>query len=283
MMKSKWNVLLLLLAVNLMAFTNSAVAQKSIELKYQLKQGEQFTNVSNIEQTIQFEAMGQKVTLDQEMSFYLESVIDSVKNEQITQRTTFKRIVMDQRIFGMEIKYDSEDSSTFNSPMGTEFATQMNKLINASVISLMDERGHVIDMDMSALGNAGEMSSTLNTGNNYAVYPDHKIKVGESWEEELEPMETSNMAVKVKYTLKKATRKEAVLEVDGVLSANIDNPEAGGELDGTMTGEMTIDRKTGMVKVSSLQLDMTMDVEQNGMKFPATATSFVDTKIEKVK
>jgi hypothetical protein len=280
-MKNPINVLFLILAVSFTGFINQSIAQKSVQLKYHLESGDRFNNVSNIEQTIQFEAMGQKATLDQEMTFYMASEIDSVVDGIITQSTTFKRIVMDQKIFGMEINYDSDDSSTFNSPMGAEFAAQMNKLINATVVARMNDRGQVQEMDLSELGDAGEMSGNLNTGNNYAVYPDYKVKVGESWEEELKPLETSNMAVKVKYTLKKATRKEAVLDVDGILSANIDNPEAGGELDGTMVGEMTIDRKTGMVKVSSLQLDMEMEMEKNGMNIPATVTSFIETTIKK--
>lgn len=280
-MKNPINVLFLILAVSFTGFINQSIAQKSVQLKYHLESGDWFNNVSNIEQTIQFEAMGQKATLDQEMTFYMASEIDSVVDGIITQSTTFKRIVMDQKIFGMEINYDSDDSSTFNSPMGAEFAAQMNKLINATVVARMNDRGQVQEMDLSELGDAGEMSGNLNTGNNYAVYPDYKVKVGESWEEELEPLETSNMAVKVKYTLKKVTRKEAVLDVDGILSANIENPEAGGELDGTMVGEMTIDRKTGMVKVSSLQLDMEMEMEKNGMNIPATVTSFIETTIKK--
>jgi len=280
-MKTKLNLLLVLSVLLISGSFNGVVAQKSIELKYNLKAGDQFATVSQIEQTIQFEAMGQKVTLDQDMAFYMTNDVDSVKDGLITQRTTFNRIVMDQQIFGMEIKYDSDDSTTFNSPMGTEFADQMNKLINASVTSVMDDRGQVKDMDLSALGTAGEMPSSVTTGNNYAVYPDHKVKVGESWESELETQETTKMAVKMVYTLKKATRKEALLDMKGDLSANLDNPDASGNLAGTITGTMTVDRKTGMVKESSIQMDMTMDVEQNGASFPATVSSFVDTKIEK--
>jgi len=282
-MKTKLNLLLVFSILIFSGSFNAVVAQKSIELKYNLKVGDQFTTVSEIEQTIQFEANGQKITLDQDMAFYITSDMDSVKDGLITQRSTFTRIVMNQQIFGMEINYDSDDSSTFNSPMGPEFANQMNKLINASVISVMDERGQVKEMDMSALGTESEMPSTVTTGNNYAVYPDHKVSVGESWESQLETQENTKMAVKMVYTLKKATRKEAFLDLKGDLSANMDNPDASGNLDGTIAGTMTVDRKTGMVKESSIQMDMTMDVDQNGMSFPATVSSFVDTKIEKVR
>lgn len=262
---------------------NTAFAQKSIELKYKLKPGQQFTQVTNIEQTIQFDAMGQKATLDQEMVFYTSNTIDSVNANLISQNSVFNRIVMDQQIFGMTIKYDSDDSTTFNSPMGPEFAEQMNQLIGAKVVSTITDRGQLQHLDASALGVAGEMSSSLNTGNNYATYPDHKIKVGDSWEETLNAVESSKMAVTIKYTLTKASKKQAVLSLEGVISANELNPETGGELNGTMKGEMTVDRKTGMVITSSLQMDMTMEMEQNGMKFPATVNSFVDTTIKEEK
>ncbi len=282
-MKTKLNLLLVFSILILSGSFNGVVAQKSIELKYNLKVNDQFSVVSQIEQTIQFDANGQKIALDQDMTFYTTSHIDSVKNDLITQRTTFNRIVMNQQIFGMEINYDSDDSTTFNSPMGPEFAEQMNKLINASVISVMNDRGQIKDVDLSALGDAGETPSSVTTGNNYAVYPDHKVKVGESWESELETTEEAEMVIKMVYTLKKATRKEALLDMKGDLSANITNPDAPGNLSGTITGTMTVDSKTGMVKVSSIQMDMTLDIEQNGSKFPATISSFVDTKIEKVE
>ena len=263
--------------------TNTAIAQKSIMLKYNLKAGQQFSNESSIEQTIQFEAMGQKATLDQDMDFYMTNAVDSVENGNITQSSTIDRVVMDQQIFGMSLKYDSEDSTTFNSPMGPEFADQMNKIIGTKVVSTINERGQLQRMDASAFGAAGEMSNSLNTGNNYATYPDYKVKVGDSWEESLTPMETSNMAVQVTYTLAKVSRKQAVISLEGVLSANELNPEVDGELNGTMKGEMTVNRKTGMVIESSIQLDMTMEIEQNGMKFPATVSSFVDTDIKELK
>lgn len=275
---------LLIVAVLLMAgFGYTAKAQKSIDLKYNLQVGDQFSNESKIEQTIQFEAMGQKATLDQDMVFYMTSSIDSVNQGLITQKTVFDRIVMDQQIFGMEMKYDSQDSSTFNSPMGAEFATQMNKMIGAAVYATMNEKGKIDHMDVSALGDAGDMSGSLNSGNNYAVYPDHKVKVGDSWTEELTVQKSDKMAVKMTYTLTKATKKEAVISLAGTLSGNTLNPEASSEVDGTMKGEMTVDRKTGMVSVSKIQLDMTMQMDKDGMKFPAEVTSFIDTVIKKIK
>lgn len=282
-MTIKRNLFLFIAVILFLGFNNTASAQKSIELKYKLQVGDQFSNESNIEQTIQFEAMGQKVTLDQDMTFYMTANVDSVNGDLITQSTIIDHIVMDQQIFGMQIKYDSDDSTTFNSPMGTEFADQMNKLIDAAMISVMTDKGQVKKMDLSALGDAGEMSSNLNTANNYALYPDQKVKVGDSWEIELEPLTTNKKGVKINYTLKKATRKEVVLTLEGVLSGNLTNPEANGELEGTMKGEMTIDRKTGMVNTSNIQMDMTMEVEQNGMNFPAVVSSFIDTKIKKLK
>jgi len=282
-MTIKSNILLLISSLLFAGFVNTAMAQKSIELKYKLLPGDQFSNKSNIEQTIQFEAMGQKATLDQDMVFYMTSFIDSVKDGMITQRTVFDHIVMDQQIFGMQIKYDSQDTSTFDSPMGAEFATQMNKMIGAAVISVMNERGQVDRMDVLALGDAGDMSGNLNSGNNYAVYPDHKVKVGDNWTEQITPQESSNITVNMIYTLTRSTRQQAMLTLNGTLSENLTNPEANGKVDGTMKGEMTIDRKTGMVSLSKIQMDMTMQMEKDGMTFPATVTSFIDTEIKKIK
>ena len=159
----------------------------------------------------------------------------------------------------------------------------MNKMIGAAVISVMNERGQVDRMDVLALGDAGDMSGNLNSGNNYAVYPDHKVKVGDNWTEQITPQESSNMTVNMIYTLTRSTRQQAMLTLNGTLSENLTNPEANGKVDGTMKGEMTIDRKTGMVSLSKIQMDMTMQMEKDGMTFPATVTSFIDTEIKKIK
>ena len=54
-------------------------------------------------------------------------------------------------------------------------------------------------------------------------------------------------------------------------------------MNGTTEGEMIVNVKTGILISSKIDLDMTMDIEQNGTKFPATLLSTSTTTVKKVK
>lgn len=281
-MKSKIQISLLLLIGLFLINISGAFAQKSIELKYNLNEGDKYVFVTDIEMDMTFEAMGATATLDQVMSIQMTSLVSKLEGDEISQDFTFDRITMNQKIFGMEINYDSDDSSTFSSGMGAQIADQMNKVIGASIKMIMDDRGKIKDIDVSSITDNSDLTNNFGSGNTYAVYPEGKVKVGESWEEEIKPMEDSEMKVHAKYTLLKVSRKQAVIGVEGTLSANeIEGQEI--KLNGTTVGEMIVDRKTGILISSIIDLEMAMDIDQGGVKIPATIMSTSETNVKKHK
>ncbi len=260
---------------------SGAIAQKSIELKYNLNEGDTYIFVTDMEQDITFEAMGQTTTLDQVMSIQMTSLITGIEGDDIKQDFTFDKIKMNQSIFGMEIVYDSEDSSTFTG-MGGQIAAEMNKVIGSTIKVIMDDRGNIKDMDLSSFSDNSDLSNNLSSGNTYAVYPDGKVKVGDSWETDIKPLEDSEMKVHMSYTLLKVSRKEAVIGIEGTVSANeIQGQEI--RLNGTTVGEMIVDTKTGMLINSVIDLELAMDLEQGGVKIPATIISTSETNVTKAE
>lgn len=279
-MKSKIQITLLLLTGLFLMNISGAFAQKSIELKYNLNKGDKYVFVTEIDMDMTFEAMGTTATMDQAMGIQMTSLVKKTEGNEIDQDITFDKITMNQKIFGMEINYDSGDSSTFSSGMGAQVAEQMNKVIGATINVVMDNRGNIIDMDASSIADNSDVANSLSSGNTFAVYLEGKIKVGESWETDIEPLEDSEMKVHVKYTLLKISRKQAVISVEGILTANeIEGQEI--KMDGTTVGEMIIDRKTGMLISSTIDSDMTLDIDQGGVKIPATIMTTSETNVEK--
>ena len=188
---------------------------------------------------------------------------------------------MNQKIFGMEMNYDSEDSSTFNSGMGAQIAAEMNKVVGKSSQIVMSDKGKIIDLDLSTISDNTDITNNLTSGSTYAVYPDGKTKVGDSWENDIKPMKNSEMKVHVKYTLLKLSKKNAVIGVEGVLTGN----EVEGEevnLSGTTVGEMIVDRATGMLITSTLDLEMEMEMDQRGVKIPASIMTSTITNATKI-
>jgi len=131
-------------------------------------------------------------------------------------------------------------------------------------------------MDLSNVSENDDLANNINSGSQFAIYPKGKIKVGETWEEDIKPVETSDMQFHAKYTLLKVTGKQATIGVDGIISANKLN-DAELKMEGTMKGEMIVDVKTGWLIESNMDQEIEMDIEQAGQKMPATISGTIKT------
>lgn len=278
-MKSKSNFVLVALALVMLVFSGSAYAQKSIELKYNLKSGDAYNFVTDMDQDVSFDANGMTMTLEQVMTFKMTSSVTKVEDKMIDQDYTFNAIKMNQKIFGMEIDYDSEDSATWTG-MAAQVATEMNKFIGKSAKIVMDEKGNIKELDISEITDNDDLANSITSGNIYAVYPEGKVKVGDSWETDINPIKDNDMNVHMKYTLLKFNRKQAIIGLEGTLSGN----EIKGEqinLNGATIGEMIVNVKTGMLISSTMDIEIAMDIENQGMKIPANVMSTTTTTATK--
>jgi len=279
-MKTKINSLLAVLFIGLLTIGSTTYAQKGVELRYNLSEGDTYKFVTEIDQDISFDAAGTTMTLDMAMTFDMTSVVKSIDGNKINKEITFDAIKMNQKIFGMELNYDSGDPETWTG-MGEKIAVEMNKLIGKNAQLLMDDKGNVEEMDLGEITDNDDLTNNLTSGNTYAVYPDGKVRVGESWEKDVNPLKESDMNVFMKYTLLKVNRKEAVIGLEGILKGNvIDGEEV--NLEGSTVGEMTIDVKTGMLITSTMDIELAIDLEQQGMKVPANIMSTTVTTAEKI-
>jgi hypothetical protein len=280
-MKLRNKISIVLFATFMMANLSSVLAQKSVDLEYNVNEGDKYNFVTNIDMDMSFEAMGSAMTMQSVMIVEMTSVVSKVENNEINQDLFFDRIAMNQKVMGMEINYDSDDSSTYNSGMGAQIGIEMNKIIGKSVSMIIDNKGNIIDLNVSDV-TSSDITNNITSGNTFAVYPEGEVKVGDSWDADIEPLEDSEMKIHVKYTLLKASRKQATIGIEGTITANV---VEGQELnmDGTTSGEMIVDVKSGMLISSTIDTEMAMDIEQGELKFPAVMMSTSETHVEKVK
>jgi len=279
-MKIRNQISLVLLVGIVLLNIQNAFAQKSALLRYDINTGDKYSFTTNVDIDMSFEAMGTTMTMESEMLIEMTSVVNSIENEQFDQDLIFDRIAMNQKVMGMEINYDSDDSSTYNSGMGAQIGAEMNKIIGESIKMVMNNQGEIIDLDISNVTST-DISSNITSGNMFTVYPDGKVKVGDSWETDIEPLEDSEMKMHIKYTLLKLSRKNATISVEGTITANvIEGQEI--NMEGSTVGEMIVNVKTGMLINSTIDMEMEMDIEQGGVKFPASMMSTSVTKVDKV-
>lgn len=280
-MKTKFKISLLIFIGIFFITTSGAFAQKSIELKYNLNKGDKYLFMTDIDMDMTFEAMGSTTTMNQLMGIQMTALVNNIDGNEISQEYTFDQITMNQKIFGMEINYDSRDSSTFTSGMGAQIAEQMNKIIGSSIKIVIDDHGNFKEVDLSNISDNSDLVDNLGSGNSYAVYPEKKVKVGDSWETDIRPLEKSEMKVHAKYTILKIKRKQVELKVEGTVSANeIEGNEI--NLSGTTSGVMIVDRKTGMLIQSVIDSEIALDLEKGGNKIPATMMSTSETNVKKL-
>ena len=256
-----------------------ANAQKAVELTYNLNVGDKYEFNTELNQDISFDANGQTMTLEQVMSFQMGTQVISIADGLITQDLKFDKVSMNQQIFGMELNYNSEDESTWTG-MGAQIADQFNKIIGVSINFGMDNKGNIVEIDLSELKGVDDLTNNLTSGSNFALYPKGDIKVGETLERNIKPLKDSEMRVFMKYTLLKITKKQVIISLDGTLSGNVvDGTEV--KLDGTTGGELIVDRNTGMLVNSTMDIDLTIEIEQQGMKIPANIVSTSATTVVK--
>lgn len=258
-----------------------AAAQKKIALKYNLNKGEKFVTHTITNQDITMQAQGQTMTMSQVIATDITTVIKDATPDSIVTSNTMDKMTMKQTMFGQELNYDSSDPSTYASGRGKQIGDALNKLIGKSYDITMDRLGNIGSYDLSTLlKKGGQVSSNLKSGNNYIVYPKHKIKVGESWEADIKPMKTDNTKIHMKYTLKKVSGKKATIALEGTIAANKINGQAM-NVTGTQSGEVVVNIKNGWPVSSHLTMDIKMKIEKNGMEIPMDISSTITTTSEK--
>jgi hypothetical protein len=251
-------------------------AQKSVEFAYNVNSGNQYQTVLNIDQDIVFEANGQQMALDQLMTIKMEMKVNEVTGDSIKLENQFTSVKMTQGIFGMTVTYDSEDPSTMQNPMAAKVGEEMGKLINKSFFMAMDQKGNIGNMNLGNLTDNDDIANNMTSGAMFIAYPDGKVSVGESWEKEIFTSETSDMKFRAVYTLLKVSGKQATIKIDGTITANT-VADADLRLNGTQKGEIIVDTKTGWFIESTIDQEIELDIEQNGMKYPATISGTIVT------
>lgn len=276
MMKTLKIVLLHLhLIAVLLLFNSSATAQKSLDLSYNLKTGQEFSLTINTNQTIQMEMMGQTMLIKQDIDNYQDVVVKEVKADgQITLEYTYKRIKLHQDAMGMEITFDSDNMEEADNPMVQQVAASMNKVIGKAIQTTIDRFGNPLSNNISDVMPENSSVQGAETGM-MTIFAGHPVQVGDSWEVETAVDMNSDMLIKSTYKLDEIKGKSARISFNGLVTGS----EIGGntaEVDGEITGIIELDIATGWTKSATIRQSMTMLMQEEGMSMPMTMSSVTE-------
>lgn len=268
----------------LICAATAGIAQKTIDLKFNLPVGSGFDYNIGMEIITSGNVSGQEINSSNTMKLDYNFAVtgDSAGWKKID--ATITRIAMNINTSGVNIDYDSDKpvdttdmmSSTFGKILGSmkggKFAFTMNKDGKVGSVTGMEE---LID-NMNAAGGSSMqgMSNAFSEDNfknnlqqSFAFYPAKPIKPGDTWTNVITTNTNgAEITMNNTYILESVSGDIANIKVSSKLSApaspSIDS------IGGVTTGNMQFDIKTGIPVSGDLDTKMDLTVNANGQPLP---------------
>ncbi|MFI1743232.1 hypothetical protein [Thalassobellus sediminis] len=220
----------------MLAFVLISNAQESTLLRLNYNKGDKYKMSIEVSQK-----MGAAGIMD--MKMIMEMDIINVKDDTYDSKIKFTKIAMNSNAGGQEINFDSDMKDEELDDMGKMMKTQMAPMLSAIISAKGNNLGEVTEMkvepNVPGLNDIGNQLSNV-------TYPKEAIKVGSTWEME---KESKGMKMKFVYTVKSISENEIILDISGSIL---------GLAEGDITGDMNIDKKTGVPMESNIAMKMSV-------------------------
>jgi hypothetical protein len=239
-----------LLILIVIAFTVNTNAQESALLRLNYKKGDSYVMHMKMSQD-----MGAVMSMD--MGMKMKQDITSVTKDTYISEMKITQISMDMSQGGMNMSYDSSKSDEDLDATGKMMKGQMGPMLQAVITIKGNKIGEVLETtvvpDIPGTSDFANQSSNV-------VYPKKVVRVGDTW-----TMNKSDKGLDMNftYTVKSITKSNVLLEVSGVVS---------GVGEGTITGDMKVDRNSGVPLVSNINMIILVQGQEMSTKMTATMT-----------
>ncbi|MCH8534932.1 MAG: DUF6263 family protein [Flavobacteriaceae bacterium] len=262
--------LLTLVLITLM----SCGQQDKIELGLDLKEGETYSYNSSVQMNLNQMMMGQEADVEMQMDAHM-SFLNQGKNGSHSQlEGQYDYISFSTAMPQMQMKVSSDEldaenpmSSIFNQMVNQKFNFELSstgrvhavKGIEALLSKLIKDNEEISEMEKMQLEaqiqqtyGAEALSNNLET--TFAIYPDKKVKIGDTWTVITQLQNDYPAQVKTTYTLVDFDDDYVYLEGEGEV-ATVEGEEAmevngmafNFDLKGDHTSQIKLDRKTGWI------------------------------------
>ena len=222
------------------------MAQESALLRVNYEKGDQYLIAM---QVTQGEAMEMTMEMDLDIIATYDEIIESTMK--------IKRIKMMLIQDGQIMNFDSNMADDELDEMGKMMKQQFAPMLKAQIYSKITNRAEAIEMKMEP--SVPGMDQLMN-GSGNVIYPKEALKVGESWDAE----RTENgMKMNFIYTVAAINKATVDITISGTISLLAE---------GTISGDMEIDRNTGNVNDTTINLDMMVSGQQMTSKINMTST-----------
>ncbi len=267
-------------------FSVMTVSAQSVSKKTSLVKGQQIEQTSKVTANITQEMMGQSMEIKMETNSNGLLEVKDVSNDGYTVANTVKRVVMNMSAMGNEQNFDSDKKEDLDGPIGQTVKDKIGvareyKLNKDGVITALPEAVKKDDPNSMMGGVMGGAMEDELVGNTYSALiaiPASGVKVGDSWNDSTITKENK---VRNTYTLKQVNGNDAVVDVKGTLNVDREMEQQGMamqmSMNGTITGELTFDTKSGLIKTRKQNTKATGSIEVQGQTVPLTLDTTAET------
>ncbi|WP_138433435.1 DUF6263 family protein [Winogradskyella algicola] len=240
-------LVVLLLCVGTLAFS-----QETALLRLNYEKGDTYEV-----KTVMKQSMGEFMKMDMTMSMDLN--VTDAKDNAIISEATFSHVKMDMESMGQKMDYDSNTEESELSPFGKGMHVEMKKLLETVVTIENDKLGNVTKTDIkSGIADISSFKDNMSG----MIFPEEAVEVGYKWNE---TKEQEGMNIETTYEVASITDDTVELKVTGNVS---------GAAKGTLEGSSSVDRATGNVIKSEVNMSVTAEGQ-------AIETSVVMTSTKK--
>jgi len=220
---------LLLLTVTLVSSAQSTL----LRLKY--NKGDHYVLKMNIVQNMA--AAGVFMNMNMEMDMKVKDVKNSIYDVEMK----IKKMTMNMKQGEMEMSYDSTKKEADLDDMGRQMKAQMDPMLSITIFSKINNLGKILETKVEPdIPSAAQFKKQSNG----IVYPEKVVKVGDTW-----TMEKNENGVQMNFTYKVKSITDTTVQID--VTGTI-----GGAGTGTITGNVIIDKSTGVATKSIINMDM---------------------------
>lgn len=290
----KKHVVLLTLLTVILAGKGFGQGNKSYTLNFNPANGEKYNMEMVTDTKVTQSYMGQDMKIN--MKYIVDALYDinaSGSNKALSM--TYDKIIMDMDMMGQNIEMNSESPDSTN-PQNQSFRA----LKGATVTAIIKSDGTVIDVQgaealIDRLGNAdgpakeglkrlvGKDAIKSIMEGSFKIYPDKKVKVGDSWTSITAIESPYKMSSNNTYTLNKVENGRAYVNVTSATSTNgpqkmnANGMEMSVDLTGDATGSIEMDLGSGMPLKTNVIQNLKGKMEMMGSEIPMTIITDLKT------
>ena len=294
--------------IGLFLLSGLSIISAQIKLSFNPEEGTKYLYTQDIVQQVKQTVMGQEMPMSTEMSMTYVMDVKEKSPQEIKSQFTYQDVSYNVSSAMFSMKYNSKNpvenpsdmdkmmSDMFSAMIGKPFIVNIAPDGSVNSVSGMDAisesmvqsaasgnpMGAQIGASMKQQFNDEAMKSMFEQS--LKIYPDHPVKVGDSWEIEQNTSQSGmNSIIKTKYTIKEIKNNIATIQLESEVNMKPSTAGMEGNMSGTQSGIMLVDTKTGMPVSSEISQNIKGSIKAQGMDISQDLTSKVKISTKEIK